>query len=267
MPLVEQEVVSGQRRARQKQDPVARMAEMLKDLQQEIRLLKEGRTQEIRDNVPPMVNQDKAQPEGGSTVGGGGNPYYLTLANVNALLKEEREKLSRISKQFSRDPPFPLELFGKPYPKGYELPKFHPFNGRNGSVVEHVSRFIHTMGLYVGDRELCPKEFAKSLVDGAYTWYTMLRPRSIKTWDEMMERFCAKYYPGEDKVTFQSLQMVRQRSGEDPVQFIKRFEDVSLDCFGDHEEKELVETCISNMLFDYRLNLENLCITQFVDLL
>ena len=28
-----------------------------------------------------------------------------------------------------------------------------------------------------------------------------------------------------------------------------------------------METYISNMLFDYRLNLENLCITQFVDLL
>ena len=82
-----------------------------------------------------------------------------------------------------------------------------------------------------------------------------------------MERFCAKYYPGEDKVTFQNLHMVRQRSEEDPVQFIKMFENVSLDCYGDHEEKELVETCISNMLFDYRLNLENLCIMQFTDLL
>ena len=61
--------------------------------------------------------------------------------------------------------------------------------------------------------------------------------------------------------------MVRQRPRKDPVQFIKRFEDVSLDCCGDHEERELVETRISNMLFDYRLNLENLCITLFVDLL
>ena len=61
--------------------------------------------------------------------------------------------------------------------------------------------------------------------------------------------------------------MVRQRPGDDPIQFIKKFEDVSLDCYGDHEEKELVETCISNMLFDYTLNLENLCITQFADLL
>ena len=68
-------------------------------------------------------------------------------------------------------------------------------------------------------------------------------------------------------LTFQSLQMVKQRPGEDPVQFIKRFEDVSLDCYADYEEKELVETCISNMIFDYRLNLENLCIIQFANLL
>ena len=61
--------------------------------------------------------------------------------------------------------------------------------------------------------------------------------------------------------------MVRQRPGEDLVQFIKRFEDLSLDFYRDHKEKELVETCISNMLFDYRLNRENLCITQFADLL
>ena len=72
---------------------------------------------------------------------------------------------------------------------------------------------------------------------------------------------------GEDKVTFQILQMVKQRPGEDLIQFIKRFEDVSLDCYGDHKEKELVETCLSNMLFDYRLNLKILCITQFANLL
>ena len=219
------------------------------------------------DNVPLVGNQDRTQPEGGLVVGGRTNPQYLTLADVNALLEQEREKLSGIPKQFSWDPLFPQELLGKPYPKGYEPPKFYSFDERNGSVVEHVSRFIHTMGPYAGDRELCLREFAKSLVDRAYTWYTTLRPESIKTWDEMMERFYAKYYPGEDKITFQNLQMVRQRPGEDPVQFIKRFEDVSLDCYGGHEEKELVETCISNMLFDYRLNLENLCIAQFADLL
>ena len=117
-----------------------------------------------------MVNQDKAQLEGGSIVERRVNPQYLTLADVNTLLEQEREKLSGIPKQFSWDPPFLLEHLGKPYPKGYEPLKFHPFDGRNGSAVKHVSRFIHIMGLYAGDTELCLREFAKSLVDKAYTW-------------------------------------------------------------------------------------------------
>ena len=99
-----------------------------------------------------MVNQDRSQPEGGSAVGGGDNPQYLTLADINVLLEQEREKFSRIPKQFSRDPPFQPELLGKLYPKGYEPLKFHPFDGRNGSAVKHVSRFIHTMGPYARNR-------------------------------------------------------------------------------------------------------------------
>ena len=102
-------------------------------------------------------------------MGGRTNPHYLTLADVSALLEQEKEKLSGIPKQFSRDPPFPPELLGKPYPKGYEPPKFDPFDGRNGSVMEHVSRFIHTMGPYAGDKELCLREFDKFIVDRAYT--------------------------------------------------------------------------------------------------
>ena len=116
-----------------------------------------------------MVNQERAQSEEGLAVEGGANPEYLTLEDVNALLEQEREKLSGIPQQFSRDLPFPSELLGKPYSKGYVPPNFHPFDGRNGSTVEHVSRFIHTMDLYAANKELCLIEFAKSLVDRAYT--------------------------------------------------------------------------------------------------
>ena len=87
IPLVEQEVVSGQRHTRQEPDLMARMTAMLKDLEQEVCLLKEGRTQEIRDNVPPTGHQDGTQPEGGLAMGGRANPQYLTLADVNALLE------------------------------------------------------------------------------------------------------------------------------------------------------------------------------------
>ena len=55
--------------------------------------------------------------------------------------------------------------------------------------MEHVSRFIHTMSPYAGDKELCLKESAKFPVDRTYMWYTTLRPGSIKAWDKMMKRF------------------------------------------------------------------------------
>ena len=55
-PLVEHKVVSRQRHEMQGLDPLVQMEEMVKDLQQEVRLLKEGRTEEIRDNAPPLVN-------------------------------------------------------------------------------------------------------------------------------------------------------------------------------------------------------------------
>ena len=95
VPLVEHEVILRQRCEVQKLDTKARMAEMMKHLQQEIRLLKEGKTQEIRDNAPPMVNQERAQPEGGPAVEGETNPQYLTLADVNALLEQERRSSPR----------------------------------------------------------------------------------------------------------------------------------------------------------------------------
>ena len=75
---------------------MVQMVEMTKDLHQEIRLLKEGRTQEIRDNTPPLVNRERVQPEGGSVVKGGANPQYLTLVDVNVLVQH-----SGVPKQFS----------------------------------------------------------------------------------------------------------------------------------------------------------------------
>ncbi|KAM4089765.1 hypothetical protein ACJW30_09G008200 [Castanea mollissima] len=81
--------------------------------------------------------------------------------------------------------------------------------------------------------EVCLREFSKSLTDWASTWCTRLPPDSIRTRDEMVNGFCSKF----------------------------------LDCYDDNEEHELVEACINNMLWEYRLHLENLNIVQFVDLL
>lgn len=51
------------------------------------------------------------------------------------------------------------------------------------------------------------------------------------------------------------------------MEYIKRFRDIALDCYGHYEEKTLVEMCMDNMIMKYRVVLENLDIAQFTQLL
>ena len=79
----------------------------------------------------------------------------------------------------------------------------------------------------------------------------------------MVDIFCIKYFHGEETVTFATLQATKQRSGEDLMEYIKRFRDIALDYYDHCEERTLVEMCMTNMIREYRAVLENLEISQF----
>ncbi|KAL4621642.1 hypothetical protein ACB092_06G244000 [Castanea dentata] len=83
----------------------------------------------------------------------------------------------------------------------------------------------------------------------------------------MVDVFCTKYFHEEEIVTLATLQATKQRSGEDLMEYIKRFRDKALDCNDHYEEKMLVEICMGNMIREYRVVLENLEISQFAQLL
>ncbi|CAL8993758.1 unnamed protein product, partial [Prunus brigantina] len=131
-------------------------------------------------------------------------------------------------------PPYLASLLQQPYPKGYETPTFVLFDGRKGSPKEHVNRFLDALGPHAGDYNLRLREFSKSLTDWAYTWYTTLAPGSMRSWDDLASR---------------------------------RFRDLALDCYDEKDEEALVEICISNIVADYRVYLENIGISQFSRLL
>ena len=83
----------------------------------------------------------------------------------------------------------------------------------------------------------------------------------------MVEVFCTKYFHREETVTLATLQATKQRNGEDLMEYIKRFRDISLDCYDHCKERTLVEVCMTNMIKEYRAVLENLEISQFAQLL
>ena len=74
----------------------------------------------------------------------------------------------------------------------------------------------------------------------------------------MVDVFCTKDFHGEEIVTLATLQATKQRSGEDLMEYIKRFKDIALDCYDHCEEKTLVEICMGNMIMEYRAILEDL---------
>jgi hypothetical protein len=130
-----------------------------------------------------------------------------------------------------------------------------------------ISKFIDSMEAYAGNGDLCLREFSKSLDDRAYTWYTTLPPGSVKTWEDMVELFCGKYFQAEEKITLVNLHTTKQVSGEDLLQYIHCFRDISLDCYANYEKGELVRVCIDNMLPKFRAHLENLDISRVAQLL
>ena len=83
----------------------------------------------------------------------------------------------------------------------------------------------------------------------------------------MVESFCTKYFHGEEKVTIITLHNSKRKPSEGLLDFIRRFRDTALDCYGQYKEQELVEICIDNMFPEYRAHLKNLNIHQFVQLL
>ena len=44
------------------------------------------------------------------------DPQYVTLADLAKLIEREQAKISKVPRQFVRQPPYPSELLHKPYP-------------------------------------------------------------------------------------------------------------------------------------------------------
>ena len=106
---------------------------------------------------------------------------FVTMSNVADLLKQERERPPKKPRHFVRRPPYPIELLKEPYPEKYDTPTFALFGGKKESAMEHINKFLDSVGPFAAHGDLCLREFSKSLVDRVYTWYTVLPAGSIRT--------------------------------------------------------------------------------------
>ena len=134
---------------------------------EEIRQLKTDITKEKGSQHDPEHVADKEEtPTGG--VPKNAEQRFIIMAEVATLLEQERARTSK-ERFYTRRPPYPLRVLSKPYLERYELRVFVQYDGRKGSIVEHVSKFIDTLGPYAANKDLCLREFSKSVCVWAYT--------------------------------------------------------------------------------------------------
>jgi len=136
-------------------------------MMEEIHQLKTDKTKEKESQHDPKHAANKEEtPIGG--VPQHAEQRFITMTEVAAFLKQERVRAPK-ERFYAQRPPYPLRVLSKPYPKRYEPRAFAQYDGRKGSAIEHMSKFIDTLGFYVANEDLCLCEFSKSLCDRAYT--------------------------------------------------------------------------------------------------
>ncbi|GMN56984.1 hypothetical protein TIFTF001_026097 [Ficus carica] len=193
----------------------------------------------------PTKSEDKVNQQGASTIekpkiqaSEEGKRDFLTRTDVLSLLDKHLYNTHPEDLEFIPRPPYPTELYQKPYSKGYQTPNLVIFDARKGNPKEHISRFLDAFGQHAGDRSLRLREFSKSLTGRAYAWYTTLTPKTIHTWEEMNQ-------------------------GKNLIDYVQRFRDLALDCDDGDDEEALVGICINNIMSKYRVYLKNIGIKQF----
>ena len=132
-------------------------------MMEEICQLKTNKIKEKGSQHDPEHATDKEETPAGS-VPQNAEQRFITMAEVAALLEQERARTLK-ERFYARRPPYPLRVLSKPYPERYEPHAFAQYDGRKGSDIEHVSKFIDTLGPYAADKDLCLREFSKSLCD------------------------------------------------------------------------------------------------------
>uniref|UniRef100_A0A2N9H7S0 RNA-directed DNA polymerase n=1 Tax=Fagus sylvatica TaxID=28930 RepID=A0A2N9H7S0_FAGSY len=169
---------------------------------------------------------------------------FVTMSDVADLLKQEREKNQSkgASALFVRKPPYPAELLKQPYPEKYVAPTFSRFDGRKGSALVHIKPTHGT-------------PLACRICEGLGRYGSVLR----KVWEDLhipskvdllfivfadcyanMKIFSGGLRKRKLFRALVNLHTTKQANGEDLLRYIHRFRDISLDCYANYEEGELV---------------------------
>ena len=113
------------------------------------------------------------------------------------------------------------------YPASWRVPDFIKFSGDdNRSTWEHISQYIAQLGEVGSSKSLRVRMFSLSLTGTAFSWFSSLAPNSIRSCDELEQKFHDHFYSGDNETKLTDLTSVRQGRDESIHEYFKRFKDI-----------------------------------------
>jgi hypothetical protein len=92
----------------------------------------------------------------------------------------------------------------------------------------------------------CVRLFSLSLTGTEFTWYAMLPPNSILSWEDLEQNFRDHFFSGDYELDLVDLVTLRQGKDESVNDYIRRFRDTRNQCFQIH----LTEKQLAGLAFD-----------------
>ena len=146
-----------------------------------------------------------------------------TTENYKADLIKMREDLSQLFRKelsqlglapskiclYQRLYPDAFDLV--PYPTGWRVPDFIKFSGDdNRSTWEHISQYVAQLGEASSSNALCVRLFSLSLTGTVFSWFSSLPPNSVRSWNELEQKFHDHFYSGDNEAKLTDLTSVKQ---------------------------------------------------------
>ena len=155
--------------------------------------------------------------------------YEADLARMKEdladMFKEKLDFVAGRSRLYRRPYVDAFDLI--PYPTGWRVLDFVTFSGDDyRSTWEHISQYIAQLGEVGSSKSLRVRMFSLSLTGTAFSWFLLLAPNSIRSWDELEQKFHDHFYSGDNETKLTDLTSVRQGRDESIHEYFKRFKDI-----------------------------------------
>ena len=98
------------------------------------------------------------------------------------------------------------------------------FNGDDSkSTWEHINQYIAQLGEASAIEEIKVRLFSLSLTSNAFSWFASLPVNSIRTWEQLEQKFHDHFYSGDNELRLSHLTSVSQKHDEPIANYIRRF--------------------------------------------